>query len=456
VTPEPAISNSTARNQTHIAIVVFAAMTALASLAFANGIRTDGVGARAMSLGGADVAWADDPLGALGANPAGLSALRRPEMDAGFVMGLPTGSFKNRVDDDGHLAQRAEFGPEFAIGLPVGSTPLALGIGIVPEAGLSAHWRYDDPPGGLGGKASYGSQANNSAIRVLRSAVAMSVQLSRTVSVGASLGFDYNENELHTPYVFQTQPALRGGKVLLRLETNGWGVNGSAGVMFRPRDDLQFGLSYESSTGVRSHGGASGNAGAQLKSLGGPYALARRDFHYDAEVDTKFPQIVSGGMSWKFHRGWRLALQVDWIDWSGAFDTLPVKLRHGNNADLNGVAGADHLQDNIPLRWRDSFVYRAGLEYALTENFSLRCGYAYGRSPVPDGTLTPLTAVIPEHTLSLGAGYSRGRFRLDLAYQWSLPATRHVGERALLSGEYSDSTTRVGIQWVGLTTSVAY
>ena len=38
----------------------------------ANGIYRDGIGARSMSMGGADVAWAEDPLGALGANPAGL------------------------------------------------------------------------------------------------------------------------------------------------------------------------------------------------------------------------------------------------------------------------------------------------------------------------------------------------------------------------------------------------
>ena len=37
----------------------------LALTAQANGIYSNGVGARSMAMGGADVAWASDPLGAM-------------------------------------------------------------------------------------------------------------------------------------------------------------------------------------------------------------------------------------------------------------------------------------------------------------------------------------------------------------------------------------------------------
>lgn len=40
--------------------------------ALANGIYRDAAGARALAVGGADVAWAAAPLGAMSANPAGL------------------------------------------------------------------------------------------------------------------------------------------------------------------------------------------------------------------------------------------------------------------------------------------------------------------------------------------------------------------------------------------------
>src|SRR4029077_14248530 len=119
-------------------------------------------------------------------------------------------------------------------------------------------------------------------------------------------------------------------------------------------------------------------------------------------------------------------LQVDWINWSDAFKTLPVTLRNGNNAIVNSVVGASN-QDRIPLNWRDEFVYRAGLEYSVTENLSLRAGYAYGQSPVPDSTLTPMTAAIMEHTISAGAGYHWKNWQFDFAYQFDLPIKRNVG-----------------------------
>ncbi|MCX6966703.1 MAG: outer membrane protein transport protein, partial [Verrucomicrobia bacterium] len=207
---------------------------------------------------------------------------------------------------------------------------------------------------------------------------------------------------------------------------------------------------------IDSRGSLTGNASAQLRSLGGPFARARPDFQYHAELDRKFPQRIFGGFSWKFHPRWRLALQADWVDWSNAFEVLPVKLTRGTNADINRLVGSNGLQEYTPLRWRDQVVYRAGMEFALTEACFLRGGYAYGRSPAPEETLTPLGAAIPEQTLTAGAGYRWRCYELDFAYQLDLPKTRQVGRSSLRDGEYSESTLRVAGHWLGLTISVHY
>ena len=450
------VSLQKAAHRLKIVAALVLASIGLSSAFGSEGVYTNGIGARAMALGGADVAFPEGPLSALGVNPAGLSLLKGPVLDAGFTAAVPTGHFNSKASDGGTLENRFGIGPDIAFGLPIGSSPVSFGVGLIPEVGLSSHWRYLDPPGGADGNTSYGVNNNNSKVLLLRVGAGMSVAVSRWFSIGGAVGANYNENQLQTPYVFQSQPALQGLKTLLNLDTNGWGINGSVGMLIHPTEQLDIGLSYESPTQVSSHGTASGNANAQLNSLGPAFAGVRRDFHYDAEVDTTFPQKIVGGVSWKFYPKWRLALQADWVNWSNAFDMLPVRLTRGNNADLNGLVGANHFEDDIPLRWRDQVVYRAGLEYALTEAFFLRCGYSYGRSPVPDATLTPLTAVIPEHTLTAGAGYRWHWLQIDLAYQWDLPTTRNIGRSALLDGEYSNSSTRVGIHWFGLTTSVHF
>jgi long-chain fatty acid transport protein len=421
-----------------------------------GGIFDAGVGARSMGMGGAVVASPGNALGALGGNPAGLSLLTGPEADAGFVGASAYGDFTSKTGQGGVLSSAFDFAPEGALAVPAPKMPLTIGIGVVPEIGLEAHWNYPDPPGGLGGGTTYGQQKDNSEIQELRVAIGLSVQITRQLSLGGSLGLDYNENLLQTPYIFQSQPVLRGFKTLLELSTSGWGANGSAGLLYRPIDSVSIGFSYQSRAIVKSYGEATGNAGAQLNALGPAFAGVQRDFHYNAEVDNTFPQILSGGIAWKFLPGWEASAQVDWTNWADAFDTLPVILSHGSNAQINGLVGSTRLQDNIPLDWRDCFTYRIGLEDAITRNFYLRCGYAYSQSPVPDSTLTPLTAAIPENTLSAGAGFRWRWLQIDVAYQWDIPVSRHIGNSSLYDGEYSGSTVTAGVQWVGLTTSVRF
>jgi len=436
-------------------IIVIAGFATWPLLA-AEGILGTGVGARSNGMGGTEVADPEGALGSLATNPAGLDELTGWDAEAGLLGASAYGNFTSKTGGGGKLSSEIGFAPEGAIGVPVKATPFTIGVGVVPQVGLQAHWNYPDPPGGLGGTTRYGLQRDNSEIEVIRVALGMSLQITRQLSIGGALGLNYNENLLQTPYIFQSQPILRGFKTILNLSTSGWGANGSAGVMYRPTDSVAMGLSYQGSTTITTHGEATGNADAQLNALGPAFAGVGRDFHYDAQVHITLPQIVSGGVAWRFKPGWVASGELDWAGWSGAFDTLPVKLTHGSNAQINSLLGADQLQDNIPLGWKDRFTYRAGFEDAITPSILLRCGYSYSKSPVPSETLTPLTAAIPENTVTIGAGYIWRWLELDAAYQWDIPVTRHVGTSELADGEYSGSSVQVGIQWVSLTARVKF
>ncbi len=422
-------------------------------LVHANGIYRNGTGAQSMSMGGTDTAWADNPLGAMGDNPAGLGFLTAPEFDLGGVVGITTGSF-SKGTSNGNLDSSPSGLPEAALGIPLRDSPVTLGLSFIPDSIMLADWSFVDPPGGLGGTVSYGQQMHNSEIVVLRSALGAGVRLNPKLSLGASIGLIYNQNTLVTPYNFQnlspsSDAIYDGAKTLLNLHTSGYGWNATAGLLYRPTTNLQFGISYKSPTTIYSTGDASGDAYAQF---GAPPGSVQ--FHYDADVRNVFPQEVSLGTSWKFHPQWRAAVQLDWINWANAFRTLPVGL-HGGTGPAASVLGPD-IQDNVPLNWSDEWVYRVGLEYYVTENLSLRVGYSYGNSPVPSSTLTPMTAAIMEHTVTAGAGYRWGRWQFDLAYQYDLPVTRNVGTSSLLAGEYSNSSTTVSVHTIALTTRVSF
>lgn len=427
------------------------AIAFLTSPAGAASLYQDGAGARAKAMGGAGAAVADDPQSALFDNPAALSDLDHLALQLGIDAGFAQGRFSNRANPGAHLDQTGVIGG-FAASIPAG--PVRFGVGINPDIAARNHWRYRDTPGGADGATTYGTQPHESEILLLRSAVGASWQIHPRLSLGGNVGLLYNENRLRSPYIFQTQRTLRTAKTLLDLQTDGLGWNAQGGVRWRPIDHVTLSLTYVSQSTVETHGSASGNAGVQLGNLG--LGAARPDFHYDATVTNVFPQQLSAGVEWKPARRTVLGAQFDWINWADAFDTLPVRLRHGNNADLNGLVGSPRLNDDIPVRWRDQFVARVGLEQGLDDHWSLRAGYAYGNNPVPPGTLTPLTAAITEHTLTAGIGYKQGRVRVDAAFQWELPATGSVGESDLAAGEYSFSSTRVGVEWLGLTTEVEF
>ena len=395
--------------------------------AWGVGLSPDGAGGRAAAMGGVGTAVADDPLSALFNNPAALADLgSRPQAQLGGDVGFLGGSFHNRANAAASLDAVAGLG-QFAASVPVG--PLSFGLGVNPDLAARVSGRYVDAPGGADGATSYGDTRNTSELLLLRSAVGAGYRLAPNCFLGLSVGLLYNVNELHTNYVFQSQPVLRTVKTGLDLDTTGLGYNFQAGFRWRPVPRVSLNVAYTSRSQVQSHGLASGNAGVQLTHLG--LGAARHDFTYDAQVTNHFPQMVNAGVAWEvpWVQGLTVGAQFDWINWSEAFHDLPIHLTNGNNANLNALVGSHTLNDDVPLRWRDSDVGRFGVEEVFCGPWAARLGYAYGSHPTPADTLTPLDADLPEHLLTAGVGYHAGRWRVDAAYQWQLPATARGPQR---------------------------
>ena len=439
-----------------IRLVVFG----LTILVFADRLMAAGLyldaEARSGALGGEAVAAEDSVLAAMDSNAAALASLESPAAAVTLTGAILNGKFaqpgrnSSLRDGSGVLAAGA-------LELPAPRQwPIRFGLAVVPNLILDSSWQYLDRPGGLGGTTSYGQQTHHSQLISIRNTAAAAFEVNHWLSLGASAGFVYHQNSLHAPYIFQSQPVLRGFKTLLDLETDGVAPTFDFGVQVRPTDKLTLGLSYRPRTVISTTGTASGNARAQLLALGGGFALARPDFHYEAEVRTELPQQIALGGEWQFCDRVRAVAGIDWVNWGDAFDQLQIHLKNGSNADINGVVGADYLTDIAPLRWRDQFVYRVGFEVALTENLTARVGYSYARSPVPNDTLTPPTAAIFEHTVSVGAGYRWGRYHADLAWQWRLPATQHVGTSLLSAGEYSDTSVTVSAHLLQFSTGLSF
>lgn len=424
-------------------------LTAMAVSVQAQGFDWTTASAGSMALGGVYLPSQGSVLDALAANPAGLNSVGSRTVDLSITGMFLRGSFSNSVNSNAQLNTGAGAIPYGAFGMPIGHSRWSVGVGVLPELMSISNWNYVDAPGVAG--ASYGLQKYRSAIIAARGVAGVSFAVNKRLSIGVSASGVYNSNVLETPYVFQSNPALAGLKTQLALRTTGAGWNTSVGVVANPTDRFQFNAAWKSRTTVNSTGDANGNIGVQLAALG--LGGARPDFHYLAAVKNILPQSVLAGMSLRVDGRWVFAFQGDWVNWGSAFQSLPVSLSNGNNGDINGLLGTSSIFDRVPLNWHDQYTFHGGVQRLVTESVSLRAGFSHANNPIPASTLLPLTAAIMKNEISTGVGYRHGPWGIDLAYGFDPTVKEHVAQSAILSGEYNNSTTKIGTQSLQLNTS---
>src|SRR6202012_3818006 len=194
-------------------------------------------GVRAASLGGTYVVSSTDTIGALSANPAGLTFLRGENLNLEADVFIPRGSFSNSVNDGAPLESGTAVVPYGAFGMPIDHSRFSFGFGLLPELASRGDWKYVDAPGAAG--ATYGLQQQKSAIVNARAVVGVGYTVNSRLSIGATFGANYNQNTLDAPFIFQTQPVLAGLKTLLAMHTDGYGWNGSVGVIAHATKSVQ-------------------------------------------------------------------------------------------------------------------------------------------------------------------------------------------------------------------------
>jgi long-chain fatty acid transport protein len=429
------------------------ALFLLPALCSAQGFDWNTVSARSLAMGGVYLPSSMGVLDALAANPAGLTALGAPTVDASVSGVFLRGDFRNSANPLSKMRSSAELVPFAAFGMPLGRSRFSVGAGALPELLSVSDWRYIDAPGEAGG-ASYGLQRHRSAILAVNTRFGVGYAVHRKVSLGAAAGLVYNSNRLAAPYIFQSHPALAGLKTLLDLKTSGTGWNGSVGALIRPIDRMQISVAWKTRTVIESTGIATGDLQAQLTALG--LGGARSGFRYDAMVRNVLPQSALVGISMKMHRKWLAGVQSNWTGWRNSFASLPVTLTNGTNGDINALLSSNAIFDRVPLHWKDQITARAGVEFQASEAILLRGGYALSNSPVPSSTLSPLTAAILRRQVSAGFGYRIARWRFDAAYGFTPLATQTTQATALRGGEYAGSRVRIGLQSLTLTTAYRF
>jgi hypothetical protein len=203
----------------------------------------------------------------------------------------------------------------------------------------------------------------------------------------------------------------------------GTGFNFKAGVIVRPINELRIGLAIHTPTWYNLSYQGYAQAGYNYPTTGYNQTWIDTDEGYLDEFD------------WKYRSPWRLTVGAAGViggkgiislDYEyRACQAMNVKDRHGNTYN--------NIDEDIDNYYRASNIVRLGGEYRLTDNWSVRAGYAYESSPVTDGASSgdqivytdgpDLTETQPSYSfdrttqhISCGVGFHYKNFYADAAY----------------------------------------
>lgn len=369
--------------------------------AFGEGFRILDQGASATAQGGAFAAQADDPS-AVHYNPAAITDLPGLQMTVGTL--LVNGAIDFRPSSG--PAIDGDFGGTFANPPPSSFFVSAR----VADLGASS---FDSLTLGLGVYSPFGNitrypRTSNLAPILTRAASpildvtpTIAFRANPTLALGAGLD------------VYTFSSAFGEGHVEVQQTAADLA---RAGFPFPPDDDIELNgrdtaLGYHAGlllTPLRNEQGQPlVNVALVYRSratlnLTGQFLNRSRGFALGAKADLNLPQVVTTGLAvWPMRdtrREWKVEIDVDYADWT-SFDHLDVTLSNG--AVLPN-----------PRNWQNSYVVMAGTEYKFVEpawlpswDVSIRGGYVFADSPVPERTFRPDVPDSNSHSYSAGIGF---------------------------------------------------
>ncbi len=376
-------------------------------------------GAKAAGMGTAFVGLADDPSAIL-FNPAGLAQIKGTQVYGGVTALRPSTTYTNDFGVSETTKSQTFFPPHLYFCTDSLGNDVVLGVGLYSPFGIGGR-KWDET-----GLTRYQSVESSIATVTLNPTVAW--RASDVVSLAA--GVDYLRATMRMKRMMD-QSSFGAGDASSEIEADGdgWGYN--FGALFQAGAELRIGAAYRSAVRVNYRGDMTieGIAPAIQPVFGGP--------SYKTAVATgnRFPEIWSLGASYRVSPALIVVSDVELVRWS-SFNHMDL--------DIEQEAPPLLVDSTAALDWKDSWQFKIGAEYTVSEAVVLRAGYAFINTPVPDQTLEPGNPDADQHNISIGLGYKYAPLIVDGFYNVSLYRDRSA-RNGILNGTYENIAHYLGV-----------
>ncbi len=338
----------------------------------AGGFQINEHGARAMGLGGAFTAIAND-ASSIYWNNAGMTQLSGTNFMLGTALIAPSSEFRGVTPsvDKSYMKSQIFFPSHFFITHSINNS-FSVGIGITTPFGLGTEWS-------AGWVGRY--LALETKLTTFWVPVTAAYKVLDNLSIGASFVYSFadvliTQNSSQAPFE---------GDAYIELEGNDHTAFGyTVGVLYKPVDILSIGASFRSEVNYDFEGTATTTGAEQLMEIG---AFPNGDI--TAELTT--PMNIVGGIAVQVIPELLLSADFQWIGWS-SYDTLAVDFTDDATEDVAS-----------PRLYKDTYIIRFGAQYNISEQFSLLGGIYYDQMPVEPEYVNPSLPDTDRLGFSIGA-----------------------------------------------------
>ncbi len=382
-----------------VRLLLTVALIALTGVSLsANGLNLNGMGSKAIAMGGAFIGQADD-YSAIFWNPAGLTQMKSAGISLFVTDLMPSGSYYLQTPAFTIDAKtESKMYPSGSIGYfkPI-NDKLVVGIAAYVPSGTGAKWNGED----LRLLASNTVYRWESFMGVITVSPVIAYQVSDQFSLGATVNLNYGMMKIWRPGVGQYNEDL-----------SGFAFGATIGALFKPIDKLGIGLTLRTPTKVKFSGEAT-MAGAGALPIPGGVSVTS-----DAEREATWPLWVGLGISFKATDKLTLNADAQMTNWK-KIETIGITY---DNATWQALKAHPQLKaafnNDFELNWKDSIQWRFGAEYAVSEKLALRAGYYYDPSPSEPATLNILLPEITYNVVTAGLGYKADKIGIDLCLEY--------------------------------------
>ncbi len=373
-------------------------VTCAAPVRASNGVELTGISLQARARGGADVAVGDSALSQID-NPATLSLTShgRSRFDFAGQLVFPEVSWNNPFGSYQSEVRVIPIG-DVAVAFPA-SDRFTWGLAFHGKSGLATRYRARHL------LIPFQERRVGSDCKNLGLYLNGAYKLTDKLSVGGGIRGELLTSEFS---------AVLGPADVDFGRGYAYGLGFQLGMHYQATETIAFGIGYRSPTWANDLRG--GRARASLFGVL-PIPLG------DANIDkVRLPQRVAAGAAWDVTDWCKLVGEVRWLNYSNSiWSNLTV-----------ATSGVVDLRVPIPMGYRDQWVFIAGAEFKLDEQWTLGVGYNYGRTPATDKHLFPVGTVLAEHHASVGLRYARDNWWVGAGYILGFNSSMGGGGRSMI------------------------